>query len=111
MEQNLNSVEAVVRYDNLVITAGDAGTIEIASGEGKLTRGSVIDNAGKLLATGATPYGILTDDVDATSEAVVATVWKSGKFVKNSLVTKGDIDASDIDALRVHGIFVEEALV
>lgn len=55
----LDSTEATVSFDNLVIEAGDAGTIQLEAGQGVLVRGSVIDNAGKLFKTGATPYGVL----------------------------------------------------
>lgn len=106
----LDSTEATVSFDNLVIEAGDAGTIQLEAGQGVLVRGSVIDNAGKLFKTGATPYGVLTDDTDATN-AIVATVWKSGKFVKDTVTTDGDINAVDVDALRVHNIMLESALV
>lgn len=92
----------------------------IAAAEGKLVRGTVLasgtDGKLKQLATesaGASevPYGILCDDVDATSEAV-AEVYVSGQFNANALVTKAayKMTAADIKALRDGGIYIENAM-
>ena len=92
-------------------------TATIASGEGALVRGSVLaagtDGKLKLLSSdsaGATevPFGILCDDVDATSEAV-AEVYVSGQFNADALVTKTEykLSAADITALRNGGIYLE----
>lgn len=92
----------------------------IAAAEGKLVRGTVLaagaDGKLKQLAAesaGASesPYGILCDDVDATSEAV-AEVYVSGQFNANALVTKAEyqMTAADIKALRDGGIYIENAV-
>lgn len=92
-------------------------TATIAAGEGKLVRGSVLaagaDGKLKLLSSTSSsatevPFGILCDDVDATSE-VVAEVYVSGQFNADALVTKSDYEltAADITALRNGGIYLE----
>lgn len=92
----------------------------IAAAEGKLVRGTVLaagaDGKLKQLATESAsasevPYGILCDDVDATSEAV-AEVYVSGQFNANALTTKADYNmtAADIKALRDGGIYIENAM-
>ena len=92
----------------------------IAAAEGKLVRGTVLAASadGKLKQLSAesagaseAAYGILCDDVDATSEAV-AEVYVSGQFNKNALTTKADYKrtAADIQALRNGGIYIENAM-
>lgn len=92
----------------------------IAAASGKLVRGAVLTTGadGKLKpisaeSAGATelPFGILCDDVDATSE-VVAEVYVSGQFNASALVTKDDykMTAADVKALRDGGIYIENAM-
>lgn len=88
--------------------------VTIAAGEGELKRGTVLslgtDGKCKVISatSGLTPYGILCDDVDATSEAV-AEVYVSGVFNKNALIVKSGytLTAADITALRNGGIYLE----
>ena len=85
----------------------------IVAGSGILQRGTVMSlSEGKLsvMKSGATPYGILTDDVDATKE-VVAEVYLTGAFCKGGLhVADGyTLTDADIQTLRNGGIFVETA--
>lgn len=109
-------------YDGLIIDGShslDVKGITIASGQGKLQRGTVLAiGAGKkavILGTkDSTPalYSadcILTDDVDATSADVYTTAYQSGKFNKGALIVKSDykLADTDIDTLRTKGIFVE----
>ena len=92
----------------------------IAAASGKLRRGAVLtagaDSKLKPISAesaGATelPFGILCDDVDATSE-VVAEVYVSGQFNASALVTKDDykMTAADVKALRDGGIYIENAM-
>ena len=92
----------------------------IAAAQGKLVRGTVLAAGadGKLKQLSAesagaseTAYGILCDNVDATSE-VVAEVYVSGQFNKNALLTKADykLSVADIQALRNGGIYIENAM-
>ena len=92
-------------------------TATITAGEGKLVRGSVLaagaDGKLKLLSSTSSsatevPFGILCDDVDATSEAV-AEVYVSGQFNADALITKAayELTAADITALRNSGIYLE----
>lgn len=92
----------------------------IAAAEGNLVRGTVLSQGtdGKLKQLSSTssgasevPYGILCDDVDATSEAV-AEVYVSGQFNANALVTKSEykMTTADIKALRDGGIYIENAM-
>ena len=112
-----NEKLGVVAHDNLIadihvkLTVG-SGTIN--AGAGELKRGTVMALAdGKLsvMKSGGAPYGILTDDVDAT-EATVAEVYLTGKFNKNALIVASgyELTAADIKALRDGGIFIENAV-
>ena len=109
-------------YDGLIIDGShslDVKDITIASGQGKLQRGTVLaigaDKKAVILGTkDSTPalYSadcILTDDVDATSADVYTTAYQSGKFNKGALIVKSDykLADTDIDTLRTKGIFVE----
>lgn len=109
----LDNTVGEMTYDNLIIRAGDVGTIKLAASQGTLKRGSLVTEEatdGSVLATGgnADASYVLTDEVDTTDGAVVATVYKNGKFVKNSLILSGDIADADIQALRLRGIIVED---
>lgn len=112
-------------YDGLIIDGShslDVKGITIASGQGKLQRGTVLaigaDKKAVILGTkDSTPalYSadcILTDDVDATSADVYTTAYQSGKFNKGALIVKSDykLADTDIDTLRTKGIFVEGAM-
>lgn len=111
-----NRVEnlGAMSYDNLFAKAeikALTGSGVIAAGA-VLKRGTVVALDGeKLVAmtTGKTPYGILTDDVDASAADTVAEVYLSGYFNKNALhVAEGyTLTTADIQALRNGGIFVE----
>ena len=115
--------------DNLIAgndipLVSESGTIR--SGQGALKRGTVLaistgtTGDGKLviLGTAATPttetltaYGILADDVDATTDAV-AEVYVTGQFNKNALIVKAEytIKTEDLMALRDGGVLVESAM-
>jgi len=112
-------------YDNLIIRAGDVGSIKLSAGQGTLKRGSLVTEEqtmaatdttdaidGSILATGgkADASYVLTDDFDTTDGAVVATVYKNGKFVKDSLIISGTADDKDFQALRQRGIIVEDGV-
>lgn len=109
-------------YDGLIIDGShslDVKGITIASGQGKLQRGTVLaigaDKKAVILGTKDSAPAlypadcILTDDVDATSADVYTTAYQSGKFNKGALIVKSDYELADtdIDTLRTKGIFVE----
>ena len=109
-------------YDGLIIDGShslDVKGITIASGQGKLQRGTVLaigaDKKAVILGTKDSTTAlysadcILTDDVDATSADVYTTAYQSGKFNKGALIVKSDYELADtdIDTLRTKGIFVE----
>jgi len=85
-------------------------TVELAVGSGKLKRGQLIGETGGVfepIESGATPYGILCADVDATAGAT-AMVYVSGHFNANAVI--GYVEETHYDDLRKNGIFVEAAL-
>ena len=92
-------------YDNLIAgntipTHTVTGTI--ASGQGKLARGTVLalstgtSGTNKLVILGTTAggnetltaYGILCDEVDATSADAVGEIYVTGQFNTNQLIVK-----------------------
>ena len=109
-----------MKSDNLIasihtkqITA--SGTF--ASGAGVVKRGTVVALSDGSLsvyggAEGTAPYGILCDDIDATSEDVVAEVYLTGYFNKNALIVAEGytLSADDINAMRNGGIFLENSV-
>lgn len=87
----------------------------VAANTGTLEQGTVMAlDSGKLvvMATGKTPYGILTDDVTVGATDEVVEVYLTGKFNKGALkVASGyTLSATDIQTLRNGGIFVENVM-
>lgn len=121
-DQKIGTCEA----DNLIISGKfqrDAVSVTIASGEGVLSRGTVIAMSNKtskcvILGTTAatgetlTPYGIICDEVDATSADAVATAYRTGHFNKGALIVDDDYTMTDADeaALRNGGIYLDSAM-
>lgn len=93
------------------------GSGVIPSGSGVLKRGTVLAVKSGALSVmggvdGATPYGILCDDVDATESEQVAEIYLTGCFNKGALIVADSytLTADDIQALRTGGIFVENVV-
>ena len=91
-------------YDGLIIDGShslDVKGITIASGQGKLQRGTV-------LAIGADKKAVILGTKDSSAD-VYTTAYQSGKFNKGALIVKSDykLADTDIDTLRTKGIFVE----
>ena len=112
--------------DNLIISGKfqrDAVSVTSESGEGVLSRGTVVamsSESGKcvILGTAAsegetlTPYGIICDEVDATSADAVTTAYRTGNFNKEALIVKENYTMTDADeaALRNGGIYLDSAM-
>lgn len=119
MSTTLNKGYGSVNYDNLVIRAGEVGSIQLAAGQGTLSRGSVIDAEGKLLAGAASEDAeapvakyILCDDTETDDDdTVTGIIYKTGVFIRNSLIVAQGYELSDVNAeqLRDVGIIVEDA--
>lgn len=106
--------------DNLI--AGNihplaTGTVTVISGEGKLSRGSVLmrnSNNKFVLADedSGTPLGtaevILADEVDATSADAVANVYISGDFNTDALIVASGYTLSEADrvSLKNAGVYL-----
>ena len=106
--------------DNLFIDGKfpvDAVGVTIASGEGVLARGTVVAMSSKtkkcvILGTAAgesetlTPFGVLCDEIDATS------AYRSGHFNREALIVDDDYTITEADeaALRNGGIFLDSAM-
>lgn len=108
------------QYDELIGgTSPDilTGGIVVASGAGKLERGSVLGQitaSGKYkLADSAATDGsgvgsvVLAEDVDATDNDVTTEVYTSGMFNRDKLVFGGtDTAKKQEDNLRIHNIYM-----
>lgn len=121
-DQNIGTCAA----DNLFISDKfpiDAVSATITSGEGVLARGTVVamSNTTKkcvILGTTAgtgetlTPYGIICDEVDATSADAVATVYRTGHFNREALIVDEDYTMTEADeaALRNGCIYLDSAM-
>jgi hypothetical protein len=93
------------------------GTVTVISGEGKLSRGSVLmrnSNNKFVLADedSGTPLGtaevILADEVDATSADAVANVYISGDFNTDALIVASGYTLSEADrvSLKNAGVYL-----
>lgn len=112
--------------DNLFIDGKfpvDAVGVTIASGEGVLARGTVVAMSSKtkkcvILGTAAgesetlTPFGVLCDEVDATSADAFTTAYRSGHFNREALIVDDDYTITEADeaALRNGSIFLDSAM-
>lgn len=91
-------------------------SVTIKSGAGALERGTLLGLGadGKAVkfgtAEGLTAFGILCDAVDAKSADAVAEVYVAGVFNKKALILEGELEASDVQALRNGGIFLENSV-
>ena len=122
VDHNIGTLKA----DNLFIDEKfpvDAVGIIIASGEGLLSRGTVVamnETTGKSVILGTTPsggeiltpYGIICDDVDATSADTFTMVFRSGHFNRNALIVEENYEmtSKDESALRNGGIYLSNAM-
>ena len=93
------------------------GTVTVISGEGRLSRGSVLmrnSNNKFVLADedSGTPLGtaevILADEVDATSADAVANVYISGDFNTDALIVASGYTLSEADrvSLKNAGVYI-----
>jgi hypothetical protein len=112
--------------DNLFIDGKfpvDAVGVTIASGEGILARGTVLARSSDtekcvILGTEAaaeetlTPFGILCDEVDATSADAFAMAYRSGHFNRSALIVEEGYEITNADeaALRDGGIYLDSAM-
>ncbi len=108
-------VETAV-MDNIIATNAHpltAQTVIVASGEGKLTRGTILarNSSNKFQIAGTastTPEVILATDVDATSADAVAEAYNSGDFFENYLTVGNSYTLTEADrvALKNAGIYL-----
>ncbi len=112
--------------DNLIASNAHPITIQtgvVASGEGKLARGTVLmrKSNGKYVAAGesgspAVKYGtcevILAKDIDATSADTVAELYNSGEFNARELAVSAGytLDTDDVAALKNAGIYLANSV-
>lgn len=109
------------KADNLIATNAHpltSQTVVVKSGEGILSRGSVLmrdsDDEFVLADTSAGDAEvILAADVDATSAAAVAEVYNSGDFFTESLIVAEGYTLTEADVLSLKnaGIYLVSGLV
>ena len=110
------SLVETATMDNIIATNAHpltAQTVIVASGEGKLTRGTILarneDDEFQIAGTEDTvPEVILATDVDATDASAVAEAYNSGDFFTNKLIVADNytITEADILALKNAGIYL-----
>lgn len=108
-------VETAV-MDNIIATNAHpltAQTVTVASGEGKLVRGTILarNEDGEFQIAGTadtTPEVILAADVDATDTSAVAEAYNSGDFFTEKLTVADSytLTEADILALKNAGIYL-----
>lgn len=118
-----------IAYDNLIVDnfpPADVYSVTVTSGEGKLTRGTVLAlstgtaGTGKMRILGTTAGSnetldancILAEDVDATSADATALAYRTGHFNRQALIVKTEytFKLADEEALRKGGILLSDAL-
>jgi hypothetical protein len=98
--------------DNLIYSADhpiDTKTVEVASGQGKLARGTLLKADGTKWASGD-PDCILAEDVDATSAAVVAEAYRSGHFTRGAVITGAALTDAAEKTLADAGLYLSNAV-
>ena len=86
-------------------------SLDIPSG-GVLKAGTFLTRAGAVATTGATVFGVLAYEVDATA-ATSGVVYLTGSFLRDLIVAANSgatIDAAFEDAIRVKGIYLERSI-
>lgn len=121
MSARLDETLGTVGFDNLINGANppaEVFTVQVAAGQGVLTRGSLLaaNGSGMVLISSTTTgkaNAILAEDVDTGSgKAVNAIAYRTGHFNGNVLtVAEGyTITAADKEALRDVGILLSDAV-
>ena len=86
-------------------------SLDIPSG-GVLKAGTFLTRAGAVATTGATVFGILAHEVDATA-ATSGTVYLTGSFLRDPIVAANSgatVDLAFEDALRAKGLYLERSI-
>ena len=100
-------------YDPDNLLAGDFPRITkwLGISTGTFKRGTVVTVADSTSDRPAR-YGVLANDVDASSGAVQAEVYLTGEFARRHMVTSSGSALSDADiiALSFQSIFVKETI-
>jgi hypothetical protein len=130
MTKRMDEKIGALEYDGLICDNKypiDVMSVKVAASQGVLARGSVLalstgtagtGNMALLGTTGAsnetlTANCILADEVDTgTGDAVVATAYRSGHFVREAIVVKSGytMTTADEEALRSGGIYLDNAV-
>lgn len=111
---NKDNIFAASQVQPVVATAAT-----VLSGEGVLKRGSVMGKvslSGKLKLVNSSeddgsqhPYGILADDVDATSADATGVIFLTGEFNSDALIFDGTDTASTHESeARKIGLFFKK---
>lgn len=87
------------------------GTMTVANQSKVLKRGTLLDDAGTMVASGTEVYAVLAEDVDVTSGTKVAAVYFTGEFNEAALVVNSDTTVSaKVKSARKVGIFVRKMI-
>lgn len=87
-------------------------SLAIPAGAGLRKAGTLLTRAGAVAATGATTFGVLAHDIDATA-ATSGVVYLTGSFLRDLVVIANPgttIDIAFEDALRVKDIYLERSI-
>lgn len=118
MGKRLDTTIGNVEYDNLIAGTFPAVTtfmVTLDGSQGVLKRGTILAGTAAeavILTTGGTPFAILAEDTDTTGGDEPAIAYRTGHFIKNSLIVAAGytLTAANIEALRGKGILVSEAV-
>jgi hypothetical protein len=86
-------------------------SLDIPSG-GVLKAGTFLTRAGAVATTGATVFGVLAYEVDATA-LTSGVVYLTGSFLRDLVILANSgatIDAAFEDAIRVKGLYLERSI-
>jgi hypothetical protein len=105
-------VETVIPKDNLEVNVGNQLLKSVTVKEGEnLKRGDLVSlSTGKAIAfvTGATPYTVMAQDVDATAGDKVGVAFRRADLKASEVNFGTGTDTEVRDALDVLGIFLRD---
>lgn len=94
-----------------------ANGIKVAGGQGILKRGTLVGlSNGKAYVTGSSVdstsigvFGVLTDDIEETTEDTISTAYVTGVFNKGAIILDSSAKLDDYkEELRKLGIYLKE---
>ena len=105
--------ESSICVDNLFATSTQhvVSDVLLIAQAGVLKRGTLLDENGAAVSTGAEVYAVLAEDVDTTNEAREAAVYLTGEFNEKALIVAEGAAVADFKkSARKVSIFIKPCM-